>query len=569
MQALVCAVPILLLNNSLAYAQSTPPSRITPRRILPDDTLTSREIILPATVSAAMPENADKLSVQIADISVEGNRINFTNIINDIIVPLKGRQVKVSELYEAAAAIEAAYVRAGYVLTRATVPPQQLGSGAIFKIMIVDGFIESIDDSAVPDAVRSVVQARTQSLIGEHGLTLAQIERRLLLAGDTPGIALKSTLVPGTAVGGVKLVLEATHKRLSAQITFDNNLNSASRNIAFSSRVALNSLLGHGELIYALAITGPDVGKLVKSNPTRRVLGVGVVVPIWHDGLSLNVEYIRSDTNPKTPAGGLATTGVYERAVVRASYPLIRSRAQTLALKGSIELVNERQSAPAFNAQISADKLRYVTTGLEWTRNLNRKITVSADFMFTQGLSGLGARSLVDVQISRVPSSRQGSKPNFSKIDGYVHSTYALPQNMQANVTLRGQATLNGALPSSAQFSLDAKNGLSGLALGSLNVDSGMTVRTELERFILFKLPEYNIQLMPYLFGAYGKGTVDQPTALELPTLSGWSAGGGLRAALGSKNGYGVSIGLEVARTHSNTLAADQTRTSATISSGF
>ena len=55
-------------------------------------------------------------------------------------------------------------------------------------------------------------------------MTQAEIERRLLLAGDTPGVILRSTLAPGQTEGGAVLVIDAKYQAISETLAFDNSL---------------------------------------------------------------------------------------------------------------------------------------------------------------------------------------------------------------------------------------------------------------------------------------------------------------------------------------------------------
>jgi len=51
----------------------------------------------------------------------------------------------------------------GYVLVRVAVPPQQLKNGGELRLVVIDGFVESVDLKGVPEKQRSLVQARLAS----------------------------------------------------------------------------------------------------------------------------------------------------------------------------------------------------------------------------------------------------------------------------------------------------------------------------------------------------------------------------------------------------------------------
>lgn len=124
---------------------------------------------------------------------------------------------------------------------------------------------------------------------------------------------------------------------------------------------------------------------------------------------------------------------------------------------------------------------------------------------------------------------------------------------ISARFAARGQASLSGALPSAAQFSLDGGEALSGFSLGSLNVDSGLTGRFELSgRFALGA----KSQAAPYLFAAVGAGRLAQPTALEREHHEAWSVGGGVRATIAEL----FYLNVELSRSGSNIFTKNRTR---------
>lgn len=113
-----------------AYAQ-TSPSQVTPESVRPEVAPNDSKVILPETRSTTAPEGAENLSVRVGHVIVDGADPRFGAQIAAIIDPYAGRTVRVSDLYRLAAQIEAIYARSGHVLTRATIPPQEIADGAM------------------------------------------------------------------------------------------------------------------------------------------------------------------------------------------------------------------------------------------------------------------------------------------------------------------------------------------------------------------------------------------------------------------------------------------------------
>ena len=161
----------------------------------------SGAITITSPAGLASPANAANLSVTIGNVTVEGGFPELAAETAAITAKIRGRRVSVAALFAAANAIEQAYAARGYVLVRVAVPPQQLKNGGTLRLVVIDGFVEGVDVKGIPEKQRALVQARLASLIGERHVSLSEIERRLLLASDIPGLTLSSTITRGTTPG--------------------------------------------------------------------------------------------------------------------------------------------------------------------------------------------------------------------------------------------------------------------------------------------------------------------------------------------------------------------------------
>src|SRR3546814_3264289 len=109
------------------------------------------------------------------------------------------------------------------------------------------------------------------------------IERRLLLAADTPGATLHSALAAGDRRGGTVLVIEARHRVVTGFATVDNMLPSSLGRYAVGLGLDVNSALGLGETLYLRASGVPNGGRktrLLATTPRNRALAGGVVLQI-------------------------------------------------------------------------------------------------------------------------------------------------------------------------------------------------------------------------------------------------------------------------------------------------
>jgi hemolysin activation/secretion protein len=527
------------------------PSRVTPETLRPP--VPSAPDVLPPSGGAPLqaPAGAERLSFIVGRVAIKGTFPELENETRALVRTVEGHRVTVVQVYEFANALEQAYARAGYILVRVTVPPQKLNDSGALRIVIVDGFVEKVEVDNVPDRVRALVSARMASLIGRRHIKLDEIERRLLTAGDVPGLRLKSTLARGKAIGGALLVLEGTHRLVTATATIDNRLPSSLGTWSYGTSVALNSAFGFGEQFYASAQSSGDPALILDSTSPLRVLGAGAVLPLGTDGWILNPEYTNSHSQTLPVSGGLVSIGQFERFALRTSYPLIRTRTNVLSLSAAFEFIQQTVVLPLFSTDLNKDLYGVLRIGAAYETGLpwwGAALQTSATFS-----QGTGGRDSADALASGIPLSRQGAGPFFSKATFDARVTQPLPNEFRMDFIGRAQTSFGNPLLVSEQFSLDGPQAVSAYPSGTLNVDEGGTLRVELSRSFVPIGTAVPVILSPYSFGSFGVGRLVEPTILELAVVRGGAVGAGVRSGIDIPGGYqGVVLGLEVARQFSN-----------------
>jgi hemolysin activation/secretion protein len=549
--ALPLAIAAIFALPLAARSQVVAPSQVTPETLRPAAPSAPAPPQIPAGEPLQAPAGAEKLSFIVGRVTIKGAFPELESETRAFIHAVKGHRVTVARIYELANAMEQAYARAGYVLARVTVPEQKLNDHGPLRIVVVDGFVEKVQVDNVPEGVRALVAARMASLIGRRHIKLSEIERRLLIAGDVPGLRLKSTLQRGKSAGGVRLVLEGTHQVVTATATIDDRMPASLGTWTYGTTVAINSAFGFGEQLYGSALAGGGLGEAFDSASPLRVLGVGAVLPLGLDGWTVNPEYTYSRTLPEPPAGGLVNLGTFDRFALRTTYPVIRTRSETFSLNGAFEYIDQTLFLPALDSDLNHDRYSVLRggpaldTALPWLGE-----SLQGAVVFSHGLGG---RNAEDAAESGVPLSRPGSGPYFSKatLDGRL--VQPLTEGFRFDLIGHGQTSFGQPMMLPEQFFLDGPTAISSYPTGSLPVDEGATLRAELSRS--FFVPEIKIPvvLSPYLFGAYGAGRLDDPTPVEVAMVHAAAFGAGVRSNVDFPGGYqGFSIALETARQYSN-----------------
>ena len=523
-------------------ARAQTASQITPQTFRPEVSHPGN-IVVPAGAGLAAPAGAERLFVTLADVSVKGGRPELGEATAALVAALSGRRISGAEIFAAARNLEAAYAAAGFVLVRVILPPQTLVDGGRLTLTVVDGFIERIDTTGVPAAVRGRIDRLVAPLAGRHGLMLREIERRVLLAGDTAGVLLRSTLSAGRAEGATVLVLEAKYQPVVGLLTFDNTLSAALGGTTLGGGVDLNSVFGFGELVYLRTAGYPAGGNngFFDTYPRNHTLAAGVVVPldVWLDGLSFNVEATDARTTPKAVAG-VQTTDTFDRLSFRLRYPWLRSRGANLYSEAALDVQDEQQSlfTSVGLIPLSLDRLRVMRFAADGDVITPWGAMLSGRAVLSLGIDGLGARSAADAS-PLLPLSRQGADAAFQKLDIAANYNQFLADHLAVNVAARAQTSFSRPMLHSEQIGIAGVAGLSALDAGSLVGDRGYVLRGELQS--PWSLPglsptfgqSVGIVAAPYLFGAYGEVNLVDPTALEVASARGSSVGAGIRFGSG------------------------------------
>jgi hemolysin activation/secretion protein len=541
-----------LTISTAALAQQGAPITVTPDTLAPEQTDSGFRVDIPQSGALQPPEGAENLSVEVGDVLVEGGFTEVDAATKNIALGLKGRRVSLKEVYEVASAIEALHAKAGYVLARVSVPPQELRDGGILRIVVTDGFVEAVDVTSLPERIRKNVEARVKGLKGKHHVTLAEIEQPLLIASEVPGLTLSSTLMRGTQPGGARIVLDGKQKLVTGSVGVDNSLDRSLDRWAVTAQLALNSALGGGEQIYGFVSSDYDLTHLFDNESKVRVLGGGAVVPFWDGRLTFNPEITFSRTAPKPQVTAPASVGKLRRIALRAAYSLNKTRAQTLTLTGAIEQLSATNDVPSFAVRISNDRYIAARLGLSWTNLSSSGARFGLAAQVSQGLGDIGAISKSEALASGTPYSRVGADNNFTRLSAQANGGWALGGGLDLSLSAKAQTSFSKPVLRSEQFVLEGRDTVSAYTGGETAVDEGIAARFELARPI--DAGKSGVAITPYLFASGGLGSIKQPTVLESGSIrvAGFGAGGRLSSTDGK-----WSLLFEYAHGISNVAALD------------
>ncbi len=235
-------------------------------------------------------------------------------------------ELDLADLRVLAARITAFYNRRGYFLAQAYVPAQDIAGGTV-TIAVIEaryGKIGLNNRSNLSDRTANGVLAGLDS--GDHVAT-GPLERRLLLLSDIQGVAVRSTLSPGSAVGTSDLLVDLDPgRRITGSIEGDNAGNRYTGAWRTGGTVNLNNAAGIGDVLSLRVLTSFD-GLAYGRVSYQALVGKATVgVAFAHLDYELGREFKSLDAS-----------GNAEIASIYASYPLIRSRRSNLYLLGGVD----------------------------------------------------------------------------------------------------------------------------------------------------------------------------------------------------------------------------------------
>ncbi len=515
----VAGFSILLTGTVLA--QSLPsrlPSgaeagRDTRQPLIPDSLAPAQTITVPQAPSAEAPAGAENFRLTLNEFIVEGGTTFTAEQLRADYAALLGREVTVAELFAAANAIELRYRNAGYITSQVLVPQQTIENGR-FTVRVIEGFVSDIvyPDNIGPSV--AILRKIIEPLRGVAPVSVAEIERRLLLTNDLPGMTVRGNLQPSpTEPGGSVIVLEAERKKYDASLALDNRNTPYTGDMQATAQGTLNSFGRNADLISLNAKA---------SDPVHRgwSLGGSYQGTFGSEGLTFgaNTSFSRSE-----PGLQLDPLDIRSRVVAQTftlSYPLIRSRTQNLRAVGELEYRDV--STDAGLERFTRDNIRILRTGLSYDRSDTWNGITAVRAMVHQGLDVMNA-----TDDNSTLKSRAEGEGKFTKATFDVTRIQQLPASFSLLATVTSQFSAHSLL-ASEEIALGGPSFGRGYDDGEVSSDNGWGGVLELRYSPL--MPQFfphGIQFYTFVDGGTVWAKADNA---GLSGNSVASVGGGVRA---------------------------------------
>ena len=469
----------------------------------------------------------------------------------DLAKPLLNRPATQAELFDLVERMTEALRSAGLLLARATLPPQDLSSGAL-QINLSGG---RLGDAAKQNGWQlnapPTLQGQTPRLLrlaeaaaasGAY-IEQASVERGILLLGEQPGINAQARLQPGSAPGSTQAVVDITAQPTTAlRVGLDNSGTPATGVARVNASVQAVNRLNISDQFALLAQVSSGTA-VVLANASAPLPGswgaTGARAQLGFTGLNYQIK-----TGPGAIAGLQGTARQLELSL---NYPIVRrvGSSADLALQLQQKALNDDSSAGAIRSRrINALQASFDSRwqGDAWAADGLAANTASIGLRTgSLDLSRNAADNAADASGLRTAGS-------FTSLQYAASREQALPFSGSSQWTafarLRGQAS-NKNLDPAEQFSLGGPNGVRGYPAGEANGDSGYMATLE---------ARYNAQSIQGLqaFGFIDTGSIrvrNTPGAVPIASITGNNSYGLSATGVGMRYGAGkLSAQFTVAR---------------------
>jgi hemolysin activation/secretion protein len=516
-----------------AGAQTLPgavqPGRDRPGPALPQQPDFDFSIVAPHR--SAVPRAVDEVHFKLSDIKITGATTIPAAQFQPLYAGLIGKDITLADILNVADGIEAEYRARGYLLVRAYVPPQRVRDG-VFTINVVEGFLANVTVQGGDPDVQSQIRDYLRPATASHPLTLSSMERGLLLTNDIPGISATGVLKPSPDTPGASdLVVDVAQPWIAGGLAVDNRGSRFSGLWTVSGDVEFNSIFGEDQLAATITSAPDSLEQIAGSLRYRRAIG--------DDGLIGSL--IASVTHGE-PGSTLSAFNVLTDSWAvgpRLTYPVIRSRAETLLLDGGLTVQDARVNV--LSSGISHDQWRVFDIGGSYQRTDVLGGVWTTTFDIAQGLPFLGATA------NHSPlASRTGALFDFTKLTAYTRLAVPLPDAFSVVLSAQGQYS-SAPLITGEQITFGGTQIGRGYDPGGITGDHGAGGSLELRYDTHFT--DFFVQsLEPYAYVDAAQTWYIQRGPAFSPSLTDQniaSVGGGLRFWLP----YNITAATEVSRT--------------------
>lgn len=512
---------ILVVIQTPVYAFDIPfqvPNAFDPGQMqknIQKNNFNQRTTALPPISNEVKPHapipGAQAVKFKLNKVIFTGNTVFTDAELQAIFASSLHKEISVADLQTLVQEVTTYYRNAGYVLSRALLPPQEIKNGVV-KVEIAEGFISSVTVTGNPGGARKLIEEYGEHIQQSKPLKLSVMQREMLLANDLPGMSVKAVIVPSKTVpDAADLTLVADNKLMNASLEYNNYGTRYLGPIQTAVAFAANSIFVGGDT------TGMNATVTSKESEMQ-YYNLYHSEPINSNGLSFIIGTSYTATQPRFLLAPVEIVGLSALFYGGLNYSLIRSREKNLSLHAMANY--ENVTSTILSAPLYQDRIRSLDLGgtFDTTDRWNGSDSLGLDVI--HGFPILGAQMHAE-------QSRPEGRAQYTRITAFLSRLQQpLYKMLSLYTSFSGQYSFQPLL-ATEQFSIGGP--LYGRGYGPAEIvgDEGLAGKIELR--IDTQPQKYFLQAVEYYVfydaGAiWNRDTFNNPSRQDLT-----STGGGLR----------------------------------------
>ncbi len=371
-----------------------------------------------------------------------------------------GRPLDRAELVQLTDAIAARLRAEGYILATVWIPEQTL-VGGMLRIRVDEGRIDAL---RIEGSDNPAIRHQLERLVNSGPVTLAALQREVLLADDLPGVWIRETRFERDGDRRV-LVVDARTTDASGSIRLATDGTKPLGPIRARIDVDGNGLFSPWDRVdLSFSATPLNPGELAFFNARYSVV-------VNDAGTNIATSLSWSRTEPGAYLADRELLGKAWQGGISVSHPLIRSQSRSLWLEASTELQDLRQDR--FGTLARMDRIALARVGFYGFGPLGGG-TLQGRATVTQGLDILAATGSGDPL-----GSRFDAEPDFTTLSWWLNWRRGIAPRVSLSLAATGQLS-TAPLLIGESFSLGGTNFLRGYDFAQRVGDQGAAGLAEL-----------------------------------------------------------------------------------------
>jgi hemolysin activation/secretion protein len=401
-------------------------------------------LVLPRAPQQQLDPNAPR--TRINTFRIVGNHVISTQKLEELVQPFAGASYNMAGLSKVTDAITDYYRKQGYAVARAVVPAQKIENGVV-TLEIIEGKVDKIGVRGNERYSKEFLQRWGHPLVGRV-VRVDELEERLLIIDDLPGLTAQAVLTPGHQYGETTVDLTVQEKSIDGEISINNQGRREVGERRVDASINFNNPFGIGDQLTAR--TSYSEQGLTKMG------GLAYSLPLNTQGTRLAASYTGVDYRIGGDLAALNINGESKLGSVTLIHPLLRSLRQNVITTLGLRSFSGTQALSA--VPISDSSILVAEAGLAWNR-VDDKNNVSA------------AAARVS---SNFRTDQDGVRDNTQRFKFDVDGSHLRHLTNRVDLRLSGGAQISSrTLADAEKFSIGGVNSVRGYATADVRGDRG------------------------------------------------------------------------------------------------